>query len=104
MGRYYNLSRWSAYSFRDFSIRFFGNFIPLPWAIDNHQFFNAKHLRDLNAGFLIEEDENMEKSVVKVLNDIKGENKEKLAMMRENSFRAAIKHPEEIIHEEIMRP
>ena len=46
----------------------------------------------------------MEKSVVKVLNDIKGENKEKLAMMRENSFRAAIKHPEEIIHEEIMRP
>ena len=81
-----------------------GIFIPLPWAIDNHQFFNAKHLSDLNAGFLIEEDENMEKSVVKVLNDIKGENKEKLAMMRENSFRAAIKHPEEIIHEEIMRP
>ena len=74
----------------------------MPWAIDNHQFFNAKHLSDLNAGFLIEEDENMEKSVVKVLNDIKGENKEKLAMMRENSFRAAIKHPEEIIHEEIM--
>ena len=81
-----------------------GIFIPLPWAIDNHQFFNAKHLSDLNAGFLIEEDENMEKSVVKVLNDIKAENKEKLAMMRENSFRAAIKHPEEIIHEEIMRP
>ena len=81
-----------------------GIFIPLPWAIDNHQFFNAKHLTDLNAGFLIEEGENMEMSVVKVLNDIKGENKEKLAMMRENSFRAAIKHPEEIIHEEIMRP
>ena len=80
-----------------------GIFIPLPWAIDNHQFFNAKHLSDLNAGFLIEEDENLEKSLIKVLNDIKEENKEKLEKMKENSFKAAIKHPEEIILEEIMR-
>ena len=79
-----------------------GIFIPLPWAIDNHQFFNAKHLSDLNAGFLIEEDENLEKSLIKILNDIKAENKEKLENMKENSFKAAIKHPEEIIHEEIM--
>ena len=81
-----------------------GIFIPLPWAIDNHQFFNAKHLSDLNAGFLIEEDENIEMSIIKVLNDIKGENKEKLEMMKENSFKAAIKHSEEIICKEIMRP
>ena len=80
-----------------------GIFIPLPWAIDNHQFFNAKHLSDLNAGFLIEEDENLEKSLIKVLNEIKEENKEKLEKMKENSFNAAIKHPEEIILEEIMR-
>ena len=71
----------------------------MPWAIDNHQFFNAKHLSDLNAGFLIEEDKNIEKSVIKVLNDIKGENKEKLEMMKENYFRESIKHPEKIINE-----
>ena len=81
-----------------------GIFIPLPWAIDNHQFFNAKHLSDLNAGFLIEEDENLEKSLIKILKDIKEENKEKLANMKENSFKAAIKHSEEIICKEIMRP
>ena len=45
----------------------------------------------------------MEKRIINVLKDIKDENKEKLAMMKENSFNAAIKHPEEIIHEEIMR-
>ena len=48
-----------------------GIFIPLPWAIDNHQFFNAKQLKDLNAGFLIEENKNLEQDLIKILNDIK---------------------------------
>ena len=39
-----------------------------------------------------------------IRDSIKGENKEKLEMMKENSFKAAIKHSEEIICKEIMRP
>ena len=42
-------------------------------------------------------------SKLKKLRIIKEENKEKLEKMKENSFKAAIKHPEEIILEEIMR-
>ena len=78
-----------------------GIFIPLPWAIDNHQFFNAKQLRDLNAGFLIEENENLEQDLIKILNDIKKIEIDKLRTMKENSYKAYIKSPERKIYDEV---
>ena len=78
-----------------------GIFIPLPWAIDNHQFFNAKHLKDLNAGFLLEENDNLEQDLIKMLNDIKKIEIEKLQIMKENSYKAYIKNPEKKIYDEI---
>ena len=78
-----------------------GIFIPLPWAIDNHQFFNAKQLKDLNAGFLIEENENLEQDLIKILNDIKKIEIDKLRTMKENSYKAYIKSPERKIYDEV---
>ena len=78
-----------------------GIFIPLPWAIDNHQFFNAKQLRDLNAGFLIEENENLEQDLIKILNDIKKIEIDKLRTMKENSYKAYIKSSERKIYDEV---
>ena len=78
-----------------------GIFIPLPWAIDNHQFFNAKHLKDLNAGFLLEENDNLEQDLIKMLNDIKKIEIKKLQIMKENSYKAYIKNPEKKIYDEI---
>ena len=78
-----------------------GIFIPLPWAIDNHQFFNAKHLKDLNAGFLLEENENLEQNLIKLLNDIKKIEIEKLQTIKENAYKAHIKNSEKKIFDEI---
>ena len=76
-------------------------FIPLPWAIDNHQFFNAKQLKDLNAGFLIEENKNLEQDLIKILNDIKKIEIDKLRIMKENAYKAYIKSPERKIYDEV---
>jgi UDP-N-acetylglucosamine--N-acetylmuramyl-(pentapeptide) pyrophosphoryl-undecaprenol N-acetylglucosamine transferase len=34
--------------------------IPLPSAIDNHQFYNAKHIEDLNMGLIHEEKDGLD--------------------------------------------
>ena len=80
-----------------------GIFIPLPWAVDNHQFFNAKSLKDVNAGFLVEETKNLEEDLILVLENIKKTEVTKLELMKENSYRSSLKHPEKIIYEEIKR-
>ncbi len=73
----------------------------MPWAIDNHQFFNAKQLKDLNAGFLIEENKNLEQDLIKILNDIKKIEIDKLRIMKENAYKAYIKSPERKIYDEV---
>ena len=58
-------------------------------------------MKDLNAGFLLEENENLEQDLIKILKDIKKIDIEKLQTMKENSYKAYIKNPEKKIYDEI---
>lgn len=42
--------------------------IPLPSAIDNHQFFNAKYIEDENMGLIHEEKDGLESLKTKIIN------------------------------------
>lgn len=55
-------------------------FIPLPSAIDNHQYFNAKWLADSDAGILLEQKELTAESLKAILNDL-SDHREKLKAM-----------------------
>lgn len=55
--------------------------IPYPYAVDNHQLYNAKHITDINAGILLK-DEDL--SVVKIVNIINSFNKENLNVMHKS--------------------
>ena len=70
--------------------------IPLPTAAENHQFFNAKVLEDVNAAILIEQKD----LTIDSLNDavskiIEGENVE---LMGENASKVIVKDVEENIY------
>ncbi len=60
--------------------------VPLPHAIDNHQFFNAKILMDNNAGILIEQKDLSVKALEKTLNNI---SKTDIEQMSANALKLA---------------
>lgn len=60
--------------------------IPLPHAIDNHQFYNAKILADNNAGILIEQQDFNTQSLEKILLSL---NKEVFKEMSSNALKLA---------------
>lgn len=45
-------------------------FIPLPHAVDNHQFYNAKPLVDCGASYLVEQGPNFEAEILKILQSL----------------------------------
>jgi UDP-N-acetylglucosamine--N-acetylmuramyl-(pentapeptide) pyrophosphoryl-undecaprenol N-acetylglucosamine transferase len=60
--------------------------IPLPYAIDNHQFYNAKILADQNAGILIEQKNLTTQALEEILDNL---DTEKLALMSDNALKLA---------------
>lgn len=68
--------------------------IPLPHAIDNHQFFNAKILSDNNAGILIEQKELSQNQLENLVNSL---DKAKLTLMGEEAKKLAKVDANEII-------
>jgi UDP-N-acetylglucosamine--N-acetylmuramyl-(pentapeptide) pyrophosphoryl-undecaprenol N-acetylglucosamine transferase len=60
--------------------------IPLPYAIDNHQFYNAKILADNNAGILIEQ-KNL--TILKLEETILSLTPDKLSELSNNAFKLA---------------
>jgi len=45
-------------------------FIPLPSSADNHQYYNAKEISDLSAGWLVIEDSNVQKNMLNIIKSI----------------------------------
>lgn len=64
-------------------------FIPLPSAIDNHQYFNAKWLVDNHAGILLEQKELTAESLQSLLNDL-SDHREKLKIMHQQLKKLAL--------------
>ncbi|MBT4747025.1 MAG: undecaprenyldiphospho-muramoylpentapeptide beta-N-acetylglucosaminyltransferase [Candidatus Thioglobus sp.] len=60
--------------------------IPLSYAIDNHQFYNAKILADQNAGILIEQKNLTTQVLEEILDNL---DTEKLALMSDNALKLA---------------
>lgn len=42
-------------------------FIPFPYAVDNHQFYNAKFLEQANLGFIVNQDKNINTNLTNIL-------------------------------------
>jgi UDP-N-acetylglucosamine--N-acetylmuramyl-(pentapeptide) pyrophosphoryl-undecaprenol N-acetylglucosamine transferase len=80
-----------------------GVFIPLPWAIDNHQFYNAQQLKEKNAGYLIQESINLNDDLIKLFKSIRIDlSNGKLNLMKQNSLNCFIKDSENIIFKKIV--
>jgi UDP-N-acetylglucosamine--N-acetylmuramyl-(pentapeptide) pyrophosphoryl-undecaprenol N-acetylglucosamine transferase len=80
-----------------------GVFIPLPWAIDNHQFYNAQHLKEKNAGYLIQESINLNDDLIRLFKGIRIDLcNGKLNLMKQNSLNCFIKDSENIIFKKIV--
>jgi UDP-N-acetylglucosamine--N-acetylmuramyl-(pentapeptide) pyrophosphoryl-undecaprenol N-acetylglucosamine transferase len=54
-------------------------FIPLPHAVDDHQFYNTQHLVSLHTAFVVRQDENASKHILKILQSL---SKEKCNLMK----------------------
>ncbi len=74
--------------------------IPFPYAAENHQFFNAKTLENVNAAIIIEEKDLNTKLLIERINDIIL-NDEQLEEMAANSKKLKIDNPIGRIKEEI---
>jgi len=79
-----------------------GIFVPLPWAIDNHQLYNAKQLTDRKAAFIIEESDTMNEDFICLFKNIRQQKLEnKFNLIKNNSLNCFIKQSEKIIFQEI---
>jgi UDP-N-acetylglucosamine--N-acetylmuramyl-(pentapeptide) pyrophosphoryl-undecaprenol N-acetylglucosamine transferase len=79
-----------------------GIFVPLPWAIDNHQLYNAKQLTDRKAAFIIEESDTMNEDFICLFKNIRKQKLEnKFNLIKNNSLNCFIKQSEKIIFQEI---
>lgn len=74
--------------------------IPLPYAAENHQLYNAKALEDLGAGIVIEESNLNEDSLYDKINLVIMDD-EKLREMGENAAKLYVPNVEEKIYNEI---
>ncbi len=67
--------------------------IPSPYVANNHQYYNAKELSDKNCVYLLEEkelnNENISKSIEKVLKDVDYRTQMKIAMQKEDTKASA---------------
>ena len=70
--------------------------IPLPTAAENHQYFNAKVLEEVNAGKIIEQKDLTEESLNKAIREIIDGNIEK---MGENAKKVIVRNVEDKIYE-----
>jgi UDP-N-acetylglucosamine--N-acetylmuramyl-(pentapeptide) pyrophosphoryl-undecaprenol N-acetylglucosamine transferase len=78
-------------------------FIPLPWSIDNHQFYNAQQLKDKNAGYLIEESITLSDDLIELFKFIRDDqNKGQLKLMKQNALNCFIKDSENTIFEKVV--
>ena len=74
--------------------------IPYPYAAENHQYYNAKVLEDIDAAKIIEEDKLSIESLYNTLNDIIDNNK--IEKMGQNAKKAQKKDVEKNIYLNIM--
>ena len=78
-------------------------FVPFPFATENHQEYNAKVLENVEAAKIILDrnlnKETLERTLFEMLED-----KEKLLKMGQNAGKVSIKDVEEKIYEEIASP
>ncbi|MBS1599671.1 MAG: undecaprenyldiphospho-muramoylpentapeptide beta-N-acetylglucosaminyltransferase [Bacteroidetes bacterium] len=76
-------------------------FVPYPFAAEDHQTVNAKHLVDRNAGIMVKDSEAKEKlvpTVIALANDQQKQNE-----LKENIKRLGVRNADEIIAQEILK-
>ncbi len=73
-------------------------FIPYPYAVDDHQFWNAKEIEELGGGRVILQDEAVGEKVIKVVEELISDKEE----MGKKIGRFAIPHSEDLILKEIL--
>lgn len=67
--------------------------VPYPWAVDDHQFHNAKHLQQVGAAMIVRDDALSAEALAQILNDLLAD-RERLLQMAEAAKTLAADHPE----------